>query len=1680
MIKNLKFIVSLILLGISSLAFANTDKSNGKAVATLSANRVALGEEVTLTVTVSDIKNGENKYKITIPSEVTVKSGQAVGTTEYGTSSNETKTIGVYTSYCPKTATFGISDSQSQTAPSFSGDNFVVFEDVTAPVINMASEFNQITDINMDNYTVVGSEFDPTSVTDNASSCQGSSITIRNDVNGSSSLEGVVFAIGNHEVVWTAVDASGNLASKTINITITKGCEITIDEIASDVIVSLGDNLNSINQPSYTASNYCDIAETGWMLNNTKVSVDYTFSCSDDGKELKYYVEMANGMLFASDPKVVSVRMSSIALLDEVGPFCEGSSPVVIAPEILNAGSSVDTAYWLIVDSEDATIGTRVDDLSTYNFTTDGENGKYLRYYVTRNYGCEALISNSVILNIPKAPVVGEIATPNAICEGSKLEVELPTYNTFGVEALLTEWTLNDAPFDIINNTLGEFDNGATLKYSVKNVCGTAQSNAVTVTVKSVVELEEDLIETIRVCEGETLSALMVYYEGDDLTTGWEIEGNQLAVDAPMEASYSGKKIRFFATNGVCSVYSSEVDLFVDSNLTQTSVTGAGTYYEDANEIAEISIQLAGTNSENATYTWYKKNKDGEDELLSETTNILAFNPVKVSDTGIYYAKVFVDDNVCLSEAVQLSDIELMVTNRKPEVSISLTSVCEGNTILSGIERYIDFKTDAGDVKVLNSGFEELIDGEWISVDDFATHTAVAADNGRVIRLWATNSFGTSYSNAIELVVGTIPTIDLIDGVMVCNTNNIEIPKPSLVSTSEIISEGWEWLTGESWESFDPTKFSLEEITNLKVRYSATNACGTAHSNEASVSVDSPMSIANIEAVAATCVGEKLNLSNPEITINATEPSAQGWQVKGLNGTRWKEYDVNTLVEASQNGATIRYYATNNVCGTVYSNEMPIIVNDLVSISDIATSQNVCLGALLSLENPDLVNNGSEVVAQGWQIKILPNDAWLDFNNTEALSYNEDGYEVRYFAENACGIAYSNSMVVNVEFVPSTIDLVLNKTAYFVGDVLEVESEDNEKWYLNDVEFDVNTPLTIEQNGALLKKAIEKCIVVESDVIAITVLEKPVVAALETPEKLCANTILEISEPMVENGASVTEAYWMLDGEKVDLTNELTEADNGKSLKYVVETAAGNVESNAVLISVYESMQFVSALTDVVVCEGGTLDLNADVKNAVSYAWYKDDSQEAIATESKLNIDNVATEMTLKVVAGDICGNSIESDEIAVSINKSVEIVSQPSSQKVCAGTEVELTFDVASADELAYAWYKMGQSGVYSSEKDLKVVATDEEAFYYAKVTYKNGGECMEKPLVSEMVSVVAKAPITVSIDNVNYEKCEGESIEIVPSVTGENVAYQWYKDSELISTDDKLVLNNVEKSDSGVYQLQITRGDEDACDVANSEEITVVVKKSMSILTQPESVTLCDNSDLELTVEAVGEGSLSYEWYKEGVDEVVSSSDKFAMTVDVESAGIYYAVVKTDDATCGTSEMTTDTIEVVVNEIPEFSVKNIENKRGEVNLMSAVQAQNGTYVWFYEDEAKTQPLYTMVGDYGTEEGSTYYVEVEKDGCSSMKDFVVVKTIEIVDIEETSAVEISMYPNPAVDVFTISANGAILNKISVYDMSSRLVKLIQVNAELVTMNANEFESGIYFVNIEVDGNVVRKKLIVK
>ncbi|MCF8274575.1 MAG: HYR domain-containing protein, partial [Flavobacteriaceae bacterium] len=86
---------------------------------------------------------------------------------------------------------------------------------LVCPSGDSGNQFNRNTDTGEAFYTTSGTEFDPTSFSDNCLA------TLENNYNNSDTLLGETFPIGTTDVVWTVTDDSGNSTSCTIQVIVT-------------------------------------------------------------------------------------------------------------------------------------------------------------------------------------------------------------------------------------------------------------------------------------------------------------------------------------------------------------------------------------------------------------------------------------------------------------------------------------------------------------------------------------------------------------------------------------------------------------------------------------------------------------------------------------------------------------------------------------------------------------------------------------------------------------------------------------------------------------------------------------------------------------------------------------------------------------------------------------------------------------------------------------------------------------------------------------------------------------------------------------------------------------------------------------------------------------------------------------------------------------------------------------------------------------------------------------------------------------------------------------------------------------------------------------------------------------------------------------------------------------------
>ena len=79
--------------------------------------------------------------------------------------------------------------------------------------------------------------------------------------------------------------------------------------------------------------------------------------------------------------------------------------------------------------------------------------------------------------------------------------------------------------------------------------------------------------------------------------------------------------------------------------------------------------------------------------------------------------------------------------------------------------------------------------------------------------------------------------------------------------------------------------------------------------------------------------------------------------------------------------------------------------------------------------------------------------------------------------------------------------------------------------------------------------------------------------------------------------------------------------------------------------------------------------------------------------------------------------------------------------------------------------------------------------------------------------------------------------------------------------------------------------------------------------------------------------------------------------------------------------------------------------------------------------------------------------------------------------VDEVDSQAVQVYPNPAKDMLTVKAEN--LSSVTVYNMMGQKVLSQAVNAEEITINTCDFESGIYMVRVVADGIEITRKISV-
>ena len=374
----------------------------------------------------------------------------------------------------------------------------------------------------------------------------------------------------------------------------------------------------------------------------------------------------------------------------------------------------------------------------------------------------------------------------------------------------------------------------------------------------------------------------------------------------------------------------------------------------------------------------------------------------------------------------------------------------------------------------------------------------------------------------------------------------------------------------------------------------------------------------------------------------------------------------------------------------------------------------------------------------------------------------------------------------------------------------------------------------------------------------------------ESADGLLAGAVaLEVvaSNPLADTDLTY---QWRRDGNLIDgaTTSKLSLANlqYSDAGDYTVEVSnfAGTTTSDVIPVRVVQPVTIETQPADVRGVLGGSVSLavSAIGSDPITYQWTHNGEAIAGATSASLSLANLdeASAGDYQVVVTNPTG-SVLSNAAALAVDAPPALSALSGSQSVIAGSGIELSVTAASNLAITYQWKRDGVSisGAVNSSMQLSNLTEADAGDYTVEVTNTVG------TTVSAVVQISVIEPPSIAASP--SAKTIGQYARLLLSVsaTGKDLVYQWYKDDQSISgaTESNYSVSAATSSDTGSYHVTVTNT---AGTVASATASVTVVAPPV-IQTQPTGGAVAVGGDISLNVEAVGSGTVTYQWRQNGV---------------------------------------------------------------------------------------------------------------------------------------------------------------------------------------------------------------------
>ncbi len=370
--------------------------------------------------------------------------------------------------------------------------------------------------------------------------------------------------------------------------------------------------------------------------------------------------------------------------------------------------------------------------------------------------------------------------------------------------------------------------------------------------------------------------------------------------------------------------------------------------------------------------------------------------------------------------------------------------------------------------------------------------------------------------------------------------------------------------------------------------------------------------------------------------------------------------------------------------------------------------------------------------------------------------------------------------------------------------------------------------------------------------------------------------------------------------------------------------------------------------------------------------------------------------------------------------SSSLTFTAEPTSKAVALGGTATFTAKVTGTN-LSYQWYRnsVAIAGATNATYTTAALTTDDNgATFYVIVSSDSGSA---KSSTATLTVGSSTGPV-ISAQPASVTAPIGDSATFTVVASGDDLTYQWYKNSTAISgaTSASYTVSPIASGSAGTYYVIVSN----AGGSVTSSKVTLSIGSATApvITTQPGSQTVASGARATFSVVASGSGTLTYQWYQNGNAIAGATGSSYQFTATAVTAGSYTVTVTNSLGTVTSNAATLTVLSTPTITSQPTAQTAFLNQSATFSVVAT--GGNLTYQWFKDGTAisgANSSTYTVSPVLATSAG-TYKVTVSNTA-GSVSSTAVTLTVYGPPTITTQPVSVSVGEGSTA-TFTVGATG--------------------------------------------------------